>query len=1131
MKINLRFRRIVITLFVLIGMSGCAALTIDVDVYKGPLANHEEVQIEQLTVMAIGAKPILVQLRNGLERKLVSHAGYVKNYPFKNKNAELVNSILGLYEDREYSDLPLEIEFVVKKIKKELGNFNQEKDLFFNNNYDEMKNIWNKFENAFRTKNEDGVNKFIEPEIDIAEDARKNKRKELNDQIKKLEAAYEKFFLPSNNKRGRNIQKIFTEHQNLITLFNSDSQFYNRPSSLTEFLGGRNISTAVEKYDVLSEKGNLKGHANILFGSDKTTIRKQFIDHITRVAGSFDKMRAAYGNLEKLLCENEDSLVEQLFSVDDRQIRRNFIDAVSLCERMNSIYSVYSNQLYDNSPEGPTFLKEFADLTTELTGKLKGPLDGGRLDVGLEEQIRTYLVGRFEGKKSNDEIRKNLKDLHVSLVHFAEKILFLANYDILLQSPEDFKLINIEGLNGSPQSDLESYVIVLQAVGNSILFQVDELRQKSDYEKNLDAKGPRELRALALALPKYSQQVLEKLIASLRDDALTSDDEIVGLLDLKNLQNSLENIKEKKKGEDRFTSIKDLIFNQAKKVGTVDTIKATLGTSTTITDIKAKYTKDLDDEINKEKGKPIPSLPRSKNLVSLKEFFENILPPSEIHPNDGTAVQIFVLIEAYLDKEINSAKADHKEALDKFNQLAELSGADVKHSFDEASQYLESKISSEKTKRKIAYEAVKENKYKIIAKLRDKGDVLGMDPKSLNAALTEVLTDVIKTSSMTPSSEDDKKIFKEGKDRVVKRSSQMDFPFEIPPQKAPDAKEVMDQLIASLRHEQIQAIREGGPKSGSVKNVEAALKAAYEQRAGLNYIRPAFSYLRNSFPSTSLQDDPSSGWKNMLTENMSRSLPFSEYLDPKRKKKENRRRINNEIDKQYWQNINRVRLTGGGDTNYVVAKDDLGNWYVKNYSAKPDDIIKSAKNLALFGMGSSMGTNLLAGAQETGEKAGDAVPEAQDGPRTPLERQFKKSKDKYDNQSKEALTEVKQIVTGLEGKIEKKWGDDASKFKSALGTAAENHLQEVKEASTEKGDPTDEIIKRLRAIKYFKNGLLLEIDQLSETTELTAKKKETAKGHVRSTVSQSVEKFLEERQEAVNKYETAIVFIGETASP
>ncbi len=56
--------------FVLAGLiSGCAALKIDVDVYKGPMANSEEIQIEQMAAMAIGAKPLLIQLRDILESR------------------------------------------------------------------------------------------------------------------------------------------------------------------------------------------------------------------------------------------------------------------------------------------------------------------------------------------------------------------------------------------------------------------------------------------------------------------------------------------------------------------------------------------------------------------------------------------------------------------------------------------------------------------------------------------------------------------------------------------------------------------------------------------------------------------------------------------------------------------------------------------------------------------------------------------------------------------------------------------------------------------------------------------------------------------------------------------------------
>ena len=51
-------------------LAGCAVLNIDVDVYKGPLSNHERVQTEQMAAMAMGAKPILAQspVHAGAER-------------------------------------------------------------------------------------------------------------------------------------------------------------------------------------------------------------------------------------------------------------------------------------------------------------------------------------------------------------------------------------------------------------------------------------------------------------------------------------------------------------------------------------------------------------------------------------------------------------------------------------------------------------------------------------------------------------------------------------------------------------------------------------------------------------------------------------------------------------------------------------------------------------------------------------------------------------------------------------------------------------------------------------------------------------------------------------------------------
>ena len=117
--------------FALVGIiaicAGCAVMTVDVDVYKGSLANHEEVQLEQLAAMPIGAKPLLIHLRDQLELETRKHLEkqrdtpenlrelyfsrvgakevfkheYMDPYKFLSASAFSVNEVLGLYEDQK----------------------------------------------------------------------------------------------------------------------------------------------------------------------------------------------------------------------------------------------------------------------------------------------------------------------------------------------------------------------------------------------------------------------------------------------------------------------------------------------------------------------------------------------------------------------------------------------------------------------------------------------------------------------------------------------------------------------------------------------------------------------------------------------------------------------------------------------------------------------------------------------------------------------------------------------------------------------------------------------------------------------------------------------------------------------
>jgi hypothetical protein len=143
---------------------------------------------------------------------------------------------------------------------------------------------------------------------------------------------------------------------------------------------------------------------------------------------------------------------------------------------------------------------------------------------------------------------------------------------------------------------------------------------------------------------------------------------------------------------------------------------------------------------------------------------------------------------------------------------------------------------------------------------------------------------------------------------------------------------------------------------GPAEKILQSIQAVTEMRQGMIYLRPATAYLRSSYPATTLNVNESVGWQNQLERQAWRAIPGIGHIVDRAgagRLKELR-----ELDKQSWQNVNRIRLAGAGRANYVLAKDDVGNWYVKQYAADPSNIIHSAKNLALFSAGSAFGQPL-----------------------------------------------------------------------------------------------------------------------------------------------------------------------------
>lgn len=296
------------------------------------------------------------------------------------------------------------------------------------------------------------------------------------------------------------------------------------------------------------------------------------------------------------------------------------------------------------------------------------------------------------------------------------------------------------------------------------------------------------------------------------------------------------------------------------------------------------------------------------------------------------------------------------------------------------------------------------------------------------------------------------------------------------------SKEVLDIWITVLRYGHDLALSKGEPNRAA--QIKQTIIAAEKRRAGMVYIHPAMAYLRTSFPATSLQDNPNLTWDNMLGGHMMRSMPFGpqlrDFLDPDSKRDAE---INAEIDKQFWQNINRVRVAGGGDTNYAVVKDDIGNWYVKGYSTNPEDVIKSARNLAMFSLSAKMNTDFLK--RTNRDNGGLPSTDKSDANQTAVERLYNKYKDQYNSRTrtdrdrliellksemKSAIMQAWQQNEGLNGSI--------SRLEKKLDAAIKLHLKKPADELKENENVTEhgsKIISALHAIRRFHNTLLADV--------------------------------------------------------
>jgi len=1069
----------------------CAALEIEVDVYKGPLANERHVQVQQVSVMAMGAKPLLVQLRDLLEAREAGkdvvdvrsdasyEPGYIRprykgengsgengsgEYEFCSTQALRVNNILSLYDDREAGGANQPLVDLLRQGLREVGRLER-------------------------------AAAVLSPKQSELASQSKDILGSAADQHSALTKAY-KEALTEGSLDG------------LLGKLQSNSALPAKDDGYTE------------KVRFILRNGVVGDHAKRLFKDED--VRKRFVTNVERVARAFldarDALRellelalqfgiefhsGAYDDLPHRRKYNE-KLAEivadltrtavapkVLFSAGTEISEENVRDALR-ARLVDSPKTEYANTLRDHrkfqqdvtfGPRGfskkrrvygiargprPSEGKSVGELVETIESGLKAllaelvnPLDGGRLPDGLEGLIEAYLEAHEQPRETphrDDDEERELESLLDALARFAQKVLVIANFEGLF------------GEDGGPKEDERRYIRVLQAIGNSILSQVDELRHRAGHRRRGRTARPFESAALDAVLNPTPNEVLQDTIDRYRGGA--------------------EDRKNQADQKERAAKEQDELAQEAGKAGDAAAARAArlrkavddsdwpqfkVGASDVLEERReAALAKVAEESIKTLVEDAMGAVPDGTKVATVEELVAEIAEAVPQAKRSGVKTAMtpeFKAALAFPRAALDKALTGHVGTLEVKDAVLEaIAGlprepktfASVKDYADAVKKRLETlRQASAEDRRRAADRAVRASKRAKRArdeeiKLRAEADkheraakgveevapaLLGSEtargrrphPHAVFVHLRLLVQERIEARKAAGESVDNL----ESAAELLRDDPPPPTLARAEPLEGGSSKDVLDELIAMLRHEHVMAVRSGGEKSAQALRIQAALEAAYVHRSGMIYLRPASAFLRNSYPATTLQENRL-GWRNMLDERLLRSIPFSGLF--RSKEKEQNLEIQQEIDKQFWQSINQVRVSGGGVTNYVVVKDDIGNWYVKDYSADPEKMIQSVQNMALFGASQRAGTDLQSLRDSIRRrKEGGAAPARADLESTTLGRQLKRIETRYLAETEAQLAAVREAIGTMPADVKRVWqgADFTEEERTKLDRAAD----------------------------------------------------------------------------------------------
>lgn len=102
-----------------------------------------------------------------------------------------------------------------------------------------------------------------------------------------------------------------------------------------------------------------------------------------------------------------------------------------------------------------------------------------------------------------------------------------------------------------------------------------------------------------------------------------------------------------------------------------------------------------------------------------------------------------------------------------------------------------------------------------------------------------------------------------------------------------------------------------------------------------------------------------------------------------------KRAIDEIVNSQYWKKINTVGASGWGNVQYMMIKDEVGNWHLKSAVVDPSEVINAIQTAGLTGMklaGQAMGVSVPSGQNSPTQVVEAATRSEDDGKSTRVQK-------------------------------------------------------------------------------------------------------------------------------------------------